>query len=90
MTYSMTCSCGDVMTVQGNTRDEAVKNLKSLMNKEAVTEHMARKHAGESTYPGASARNDRARVESSSVKSVESIMIVLNPQTPVCGFFCEP
>lgn len=46
MTYSMTCSCGDVMTVQGNTRDEAVKNLKSLMNKEAVTEHMARKHAG--------------------------------------------
>jgi len=47
MTYSMTCSCGDVMTVQANTRDEAVKKLKSLMNEEAVTEHMARKHAGE-------------------------------------------
>jgi hypothetical protein len=47
MTYSMTCSCGEVMTVQGNTRDEAVKNLKSLMNEESVTEHMGRKHAGE-------------------------------------------
>ena len=71
MTYSMTCSCGEVMTVQGNTRDEAVKNLKSLMNEESVTEHMGRKHTGrKSAYPWASARNDRARIESGSVTSV--------------------
>jgi len=47
MTYSLTCNCGEVMTVQSNTRDEAVRKLKSLMNEEAVTEHMLRKHAGE-------------------------------------------
>ncbi len=47
MTYSMTCSCGHVMTVQGNTRDEAVKNMKALMTEKALTEHMAQKHAGE-------------------------------------------
>jgi acid phosphatase class B len=47
MTYSMTCSCGDVMTIQGNTREEAVKNLKSLMDEKAVNAHMAQKHPGE-------------------------------------------
>jgi predicted RNase H-like HicB family nuclease len=47
MTYSITCSCGDVMKIQGNTREEAVRNLKVLMNEEAVTEHMMRKHPGE-------------------------------------------
>lgn len=47
MTYSMTCSCGDVMTVQGGTRAEAVKNLKAAMNEKSVKEHMSQKHPGE-------------------------------------------
>jgi predicted RNase H-like HicB family nuclease len=46
MTYSMTCSCGDVMSVQGGTREEAVKNLKAMMNEKTVAEHM-KKHPGE-------------------------------------------
>jgi predicted RNase H-like HicB family nuclease len=47
MTYSMTCSCGDVMSVQGGTREEAVKNLKGVMNEKTVAEHMKLKHPGE-------------------------------------------
>ena len=43
----MTCSCGDVMSAQGSTREEAVKNLKAIMNEESVSEHMARKHPGD-------------------------------------------
>jgi predicted RNase H-like HicB family nuclease len=47
MTYSMTCSCGDVMTVQGGTREEAVRNMKEATTEKAVTEHMKQKHPGE-------------------------------------------
>ncbi len=44
MTYSMTCSCGDIMTVKGGTRAEAVRNMKALMNEATLYEHMAQKH----------------------------------------------
>jgi len=44
VTYSMTCSCGDVMTVRGGTREKAIKNMKAIMNEVTVYEHMAQKH----------------------------------------------
>ncbi|HEX9136690.1 MAG TPA: hypothetical protein VF905_07065, partial [Nitrospirota bacterium] len=47
MTYAMSCSCGDVLTVQGATLDEAVKNLKKIMTEQSVAEHMKQKHPGE-------------------------------------------
>lgn len=47
MTYSMTCSCGDVMKVKAGTRTEAVDNMKALTNEATVYEHMAQKHIGD-------------------------------------------
>ena len=47
----MTCTCGDVMTVEAGTRDEAVNKMKGMMNEGAVTAHMAEKHAGEPVPP---------------------------------------
>ncbi|HEX9137035.1 MAG TPA: hypothetical protein VF905_08845, partial [Nitrospirota bacterium] len=47
MTYNRSCSCGDVMTVEGGTREEAVKNMKMIMTDQAITEHMKQKHPGE-------------------------------------------
>ncbi len=44
MTYSMTCSCGDVMTVRGRTREAAVRKMKGMLNEAKVYEHMAQKH----------------------------------------------
>ncbi len=44
MTYSMTCSCGDIMTIKAGTRKKAVRNMKALLNEAAVYEHMAQKH----------------------------------------------
>ncbi len=44
MTYSMTCSCGDIMTTRAGTREKAVKNMKALLTEAAVYEHMAQKH----------------------------------------------
>lgn len=45
--YSMTCSCGDVMTVEAGSREEAVGKMKGMMNEAAVAAHMAEKHPGE-------------------------------------------
>lgn len=47
MQYSMTCSCGHVMSVDGETRDEAVQKMKDMMTEDAVAAHMNEKHPGE-------------------------------------------
>ncbi len=47
MTFSMTCSCGDTMTVKAVSREKAVRNMKSLLNETKVYEHMAQKHIGD-------------------------------------------
>lgn len=51
MTFSMTCTCGDVMTVEAETRDEAVGKMKEMMNESAVAAHMAEKHPGDPVPP---------------------------------------
>lgn len=45
--YSMTCSCGQEMTVDANSREEAVEKSKGMMTKEAIAQHCAEKHPGE-------------------------------------------
>ena len=42
--YSMACSCGQVMKVDGMTRDEAVAKLKSIMNQEGIDAHWSQFH----------------------------------------------
>ena len=44
--YEMTCTCGDKMQMDGETKEEAVDKLMAVMTPEAVTAHMAEKHGG--------------------------------------------
>lgn len=44
--FSMTCSCGDVMSVDASTREEAVAQMKDMMTQEAINGHMQEKHSG--------------------------------------------
>jgi len=45
--FSMTCTCGDVMTMDAANRDEAVSKFQTMMTPEMTAKHMAEKHAGE-------------------------------------------
>lgn len=47
MTYSMTCSCGDVLSVEAESRDDAVTKMKEMMNVEALAAHFGEKHSGQ-------------------------------------------
>lgn len=47
MTYSMNCTCGTVMSVEAENRDEAVNKLKGMMTAEALAAHFADKHSGQ-------------------------------------------
>lgn len=47
MTYNMTCTCGDVVSVGASTKEEAVEKMKAMMNEEAVAKHIAKKHPGD-------------------------------------------
>lgn len=48
------------MTMEAETRDEAVQKLKDMMNAEAITAHMAEKHAGQ---PAMSVEDCHAMIE---------------------------
>ncbi len=45
--FTMTCLCGDTMTMEADSRDEAVAKFKDMMTKEAIEKHMAEKHPGQ-------------------------------------------
>ena len=45
--FSMTCSCGDTMTVEAESREEAVRQFKSMMDEVGIKAHMTEKHPGE-------------------------------------------
>jgi len=49
--YSMTCSCGDAMTTEAATREDAVQKMKAMMTPDAVAKHMAEKHPGQPVLP---------------------------------------
>mgnify|MGYP001418045658 CR=1 FL=1 len=46
-TYEMSCSCGDKMQAEGDTKEAAVDNLMTHMTPDAVQAHVAEKHAGQ-------------------------------------------
>lgn len=48
------------MTMEAETRDEAVQKLKDMMNAEAITAHMTEKHAGQ---PAMSVEDCHAMIE---------------------------
>jgi hypothetical protein len=45
--FEMTCTCGDVMGVEAENRDEAVAKMKAMMTQEAIDAHVAEKHPGQ-------------------------------------------
>ncbi len=45
--YSMTCTCGDKLSVDANSQEEAVKKLQDMMTEEAIAKHFAEKHPGQ-------------------------------------------
>lgn len=47
MKYAMTCTCGEVIGVDADNKDDAVAKIKGTMNADMVKKHMADKHAGE-------------------------------------------
>ena len=49
--FSFKCTCGDVMTVDAMTKEEAIVKLKELMGPDMVAKHMANKHAGQPVPP---------------------------------------
>ena len=51
MKFSLKCTCGDVMTVDAASRDEAVAKFKEMMGPDAVAAHFAEKHAGQPVPP---------------------------------------
>ncbi len=51
MKFSMTCSCGDVMSVEAESKAEAVAKTKELMTEQALDAHMALKHPGQQIPP---------------------------------------
>ncbi len=46
-TYMFTCLCSEVMTVNADTRKEAITKMKELMSKEKTQEHIKEKHAND-------------------------------------------
>lgn len=48
MTYEMKCDCGEKMTVEALSQEEAIRKMKDMMTEEAIKQHMATKHPGQS------------------------------------------
>lgn len=42
--YAMTCSCGHTMSIEAQSRDEAVAKFTAFMTQEALDQHMAQLH----------------------------------------------
>ena len=45
--YSMTCSCGDILSAEATSRSEAVQKIQGMMTKDAISAHMVEKHPGQ-------------------------------------------
>jgi len=45
--YSMTCSCGHEYSVDAESKDQAIDQLKGMMPDDKIAEHFAEKHPGD-------------------------------------------
>lgn len=50
-TFSMTCSCGYTMSVDANSREDAVSMLKAGMTQQALDDHMREYHKADEPKP---------------------------------------
>ena len=50
-TYNMNCTCGESMSLEAGSREEAVSMFKAGMTEEAYNAHMAQHHAGDAQKP---------------------------------------
>jgi len=50
-TFNMTCGCGEQMSVEAGSREEAIGMLKAGMTQEAVDAHLAQHHANDPIKP---------------------------------------
>ena len=49
--FTMTCTCGDVITLDAPDRDAAVGQLKGMMDEAGIAHHFAEKHPGQPVPP---------------------------------------
>ena len=47
MSFQMTCTCGHVMKVDAENREEGVTKMKAMMDEAAIAKHMEENHAGQ-------------------------------------------
>ena len=45
--WQSTCTCGDAMDVEAESKDEAIDKTMAMMTPEMVAAHMAEKHPGQ-------------------------------------------
>lgn len=47
MKFSMKCTCGHEITVDAESREDAIEKIKAIMTPDEIAKHMADKHAGQ-------------------------------------------
>jgi ABC-type molybdenum transport system ATPase subunit/photorepair protein PhrA len=52
MKYAFQCTCGDVVGVDADTREEAIEMMKSVMTPDMMSQHLFIKHYGEPAPEG--------------------------------------
>lgn len=67
MKYSMKCTCGDVMTVDAASKDEAVTKFKEMMDQKALDTHWSEKHPND-TMPKPTLEQSHMMIEQSVVE----------------------
>lgn len=69
MTYAMTCTCGHKMTVDADSRDEAVSKMQDMMDDAAIKAHWEEFHADDA-MPMPSIEQSHAMIASNLVEEV--------------------
>jgi len=49
--FGMECSCGEMMTCEARSRDEAVRKIKGMMTGKAIAKHMKANHKPREPIP---------------------------------------
>lgn len=62
--FSMKCSCGHVMAVDANTREEGVEKMKTMMDQNALDQHWMQYHQND-TMPKPTLDQSRMQIEQS-------------------------
>ncbi len=49
--FSMTCTCGHVISVDASDKQDAAKQMKTMMTADAIAAHFKDKHPGQAVLP---------------------------------------